>query len=140
MPSCHLLQVFRTCTANGRSIWRLLKDDESNRHLLTIYLHLGLNKNLKQQLATDIDPRCPLMDFVLSLYGQMSSSTFPPHFYSFCPKGLAPLFITSLLSSAVTHSELNVFCTNSHWLSLKNQLHMGKEGFLFLFFFSSKQL
>ena len=39
----------------------------------------------------------------------------------------------SLHHSAVTRSVLNLLCTNSHWLSTENQLHMEKERILFIY-------
>ena len=59
-----------------------------------------------------------------------------PIFTPIGPMGLASLFLTSLFSSGVTRSLLNLLCTNSHWLSSENQLHVGKERFLF---FANKQ-
>ena len=40
VPSCPLLQVFRTCTANWRGIWRKLKEQESDGHLRSLYIYL----------------------------------------------------------------------------------------------------
>ena len=59
-----------------------------------------------------------------------------PIFTPIGPMGLASLFLTSLFSSGVTRSLLNLLCTNSHWLSSENQLHVGNEGFLY---FANKQ-
>jgi len=52
------------------------------------------------------------------------------------PMGLALLLLTSLFSSGVTRSLLNLLCTNSYWLSSENQLHVGNERVLF---FANKQ-
>jgi len=71
VPSCHLLQVFRTCTAKWRGIWRKLKEEE-----------------------------CPLISYVTSR-GQTSSSTSPPHFFSHWSHGTGSAFphVTLLLWS-----------------------------------------
>ena len=123
MPSCRLLQVFGTCTANWRGIWRKLKEQDSDGHLrslfyLFIYLWLCLNKNLKQHLAVDTDPGSPLMSFALILCGPTSSSTSPPHFYSHWPHGTGITFphITLLLWS--------------HPLTVKPPLHQLPLAFL----------
>jgi len=50
--------------------------------------------------------------------------------------GLALFLLTSLFSSGVTYSLLNLLCTNSHWLSSEKQLHVSNERFLF---FANKQ-
>ena len=59
-----------------------------------------------------------------------------PIFTPIGPMGLALLLLTSLFSSGVTRSLLNLLCTNSYWLSSENQLHVGNEGFLY---FANKQ-
>ena len=59
-----------------------------------------------------------------------------PIFTPVGPMGLASLLLTSLFPSGVTHSLLNLLCTNSHWLSSKKQLHVSNERFLF---FANKQ-
>ena len=59
-----------------------------------------------------------------------------PIFTPVGPMGLASLFLTSLFSSGVTRSLSNLLCTNSHWLSSENQLHVGNERVLF---FANKQ-
>ena len=58
-----------------------------------------------------------------------------PIFTPIGPMGLAPLLLTSLFSG-VTRSLLNLLCTNSHWLSSENQLHVSNERVLF---FANKQ-
>jgi len=50
--------------------------------------------------------------------------------------GLASLLLTSLFSSGVTRSLLNLLCTNSLWLSSEKQLHIINERVLF---FDNKQ-
>ena len=59
-----------------------------------------------------------------------------PIFTPIGPMGLALFLLTSLFSSGVTYSLLNLLCTNSHWLSSEKQLHVSNERFLF---FANKQ-
>ena len=80
---------------------------------LFIYLWLCLNKMLKQNLAVDTDPGCPLMSFALTLCGQTSSSTSPLHFYSHWPHGTG-------ITSPSPHITLLLW---SHPLTIKPPLH-----------------
>ena len=84
VPSCHLLQVFRTCTANWRGIWREFKEQESDGHLRSLRINLFINgqvnNKLKQNLAIDTDPGCSLMSFALSLLWTNVLLNFPTPF------------------------------------------------------------
>ncbi len=85
---------------------------------LFVCLWLRLNNKLKHNLAVDTDPGCPLMSFALTLCGQMSSSTSPPHFYSHWPHG------TGITSPNIT------LLLWSHLLTVKPPLHQLPLAFL----------